>query len=30
MILERLRGWRSEWLGNVRGDVLAGMVVALA
>jgi SulP family sulfate permease len=21
---------RSEWLGNVRGDVLAGLVVALA
>ncbi len=22
--------WRAEWFGNIRGDVLAGMVVALA
>lgn len=25
-----MRIWRAEWFGNIRGDVLAGMVVALA
>jgi len=25
-----LSGWRGEWFGNIRADVLAGMVVALA
>jgi sulfate permease, SulP family len=30
MLLDRLHGWRAEWFGNVRGDVLAGLVVALA
>ncbi len=25
-----LHGWRAEWFGNIRGDVLAGIVVALA
>jgi sulfate permease, SulP family len=25
-----LQNWRTEWFGNVRGDVLAGLVVALA
>src|ERR1044071_10400435 len=23
-------GWRAEWFGNVRGDILSGLVVALA
>jgi sulfate permease, SulP family len=30
MVLERWSVWRAEWFGNVRGDMLAGMVVALA
>ncbi len=30
MVLERWPVWRAEWFGNVRGDVLAGIVVALA
>ncbi len=25
-----LSGWREEWFGNIRADVLAGLVVALA
>jgi SulP family sulfate permease len=25
-----LQNWRAEWFGNIRGDVLAGIVVALA
>src|SRR5690554_4520620 len=25
-----LASWRTEWFGNIRGDVLAGIVVALA
>ncbi len=24
------RNWRAEWFGNVRGDLLSGLVVALA
>jgi SulP family sulfate permease len=30
MILDKWGAWRAEWFGNIRGDVLAGMVVALA
>ncbi len=30
MNVERWSGWRAEWFGNIRADVLAGMVVALA
>ncbi|HYH11287.1 MAG TPA: SulP family inorganic anion transporter, partial [Thermomicrobiales bacterium] len=30
MTAETVKGWRAEWFGNIRGDVLAGMVVALA
>ena len=25
-----IASWRTEWFGNIRGDVLAGIVVALA
>ena len=30
MMQANLHGWRAEWFGNIRGDVLAGIVVALA
>jgi sulfate permease, SulP family len=30
MLIEFLSRMRSEWFGNIRGDVLAGLVVALA
>ena len=30
MVRERWSAWRAEWFGNVRADVLAGIVVALA
>jgi SulP family sulfate permease len=30
MMQANLQGWRADWFGNIRGDVLAGIVVALA